>query len=80
MTYEARAFAVFHFVNCYEEDGQVVADMCVSTGDLYKKLYLEALTKNEGDIPPSNAIRLESQFLGNVDSASVALFIGSSCP
>ena len=57
IVYEARAFAVFHHINAYEEDGQIVMDLCENDGTVYKKLFIEALKNNRGELPPSKPYR-----------------------
>ena len=55
--FSARAFAVFHHINAFEEDGQVVVDVCAADGTLYKSLFLKALEEGNANIPLSEPIR-----------------------
>ncbi|XP_059170498.1 carotenoid-cleaving dioxygenase, mitochondrial-like [Physella acuta] len=48
ITYRAPHGFVFHFINCYEEGGFIVCDVCLyKDGKVIKELYLESLCNEE---------------------------------
>ncbi|XP_059084568.1 carotenoid isomerooxygenase-like [Tigriopus californicus] len=55
--YNGRAFACLHHINAYEEEDQLIVDMCVSEGTVYSRLYLEAIERDAANVPPSDPIR-----------------------
>eukprot|EP00095_Tigriopus_kingsejongensis_P002424 maker-scaffold386_size188734-snap-gene-0.22 protein:Tk02424 transcript:maker-scaffold386_size188734-snap-gene-0.22-mRNA-1 annotation:"-carotene -monooxygenase-like" len=55
--YDSRPFACFHHINAYEEDNQVVVDICVADGTMYKTLYIDALRDGTANVPVSEPIR-----------------------
>lgn len=80
--YDSRAFACLHHINAYEEDDQLIVDMCVSEGTVYSKLYLEAIEKDSANVPPSDPIRfvLPLKMPENVeDGENLVTLKGTGC-
>ncbi|XP_059143585.1 beta,beta-carotene 15,15'-dioxygenase-like [Physella acuta] len=71
ITYRAPHGFVFHFINCYEDGGFIVCDVCLyKNASVIKELYLEALSAQ-----PHNTVSLPhfARFVLPVDVEKAAL-------
>ena len=55
IVYETDALVAFHHINAFEttETNEVVVDLCVTKGNIFKEVFLEALESGRADVPPS---------------------------
>lgn len=63
--YKAPAFACYHHINAYEEEGHVVVDMCLADGNIYAGMYLDVMEKGKSTAPlsqPSRYVVLKCTF------------------
>jgi carotenoid cleavage dioxygenase-like enzyme len=57
-SFEAPPGFTFHFVNCFEDGGQVVADLCVYDDEsIIDALYMDRIADRNIDAPPPKLIR-----------------------